>query len=233
MMQIIVIHPQNPMGRAASVDAATGPDHPWRFQTAAFRQDSIIVDGHFPRPPDAVVVDFASGQDPRTIKRIREAMEGRWGPSPRIPVLALVHARHLRQPDWFRDVDDFQCAPYDPSELCTRLRSLLRGRCKDNNMGMVVLPGTRLHTDNGIAEGDDGSLVSLTPRECELLVFLASNRGRYFDRRVLLDRVWGCDFDGGERTVDVHVRRLRTKLPSPTASLLDTRRGFGYGLRAS
>ena len=71
-----------------------------------------------------------------------------------------------------------------------------------------------------------------TPREYELLRFLALHRGKFFARDRLLDLVWGVGFEGGERTVDIHVRRLRAKMPPLAAALLETRRGLGYGLRS-
>jgi two-component system alkaline phosphatase synthesis response regulator PhoP len=71
----------------------------------------------------------------------------------------------------------------------------------------------------------------LTPREYELLQFLLTHRGRLFSRERLLDLVWGVDFEGGARTVDIHIRSLRAKLPPDAARLLTTQRGIGYGFQ--
>ena len=76
-----------------------------------------------------------------------------------------------------------------------------------------------------------GRILPLTPREFDLLRFLSLHRGKFFARDRLLDMVWGVDFEGGERTVDIHIRRLRAKMPPESAGLLETRRGIGYGLR--
>lgn len=70
----------------------------------------------------------------------------------------------------------------------------------------------------------------LTPREYDLLAFLVTHRGKFFGREQLLVLVWGIQFEGGERTVDIHIRRLRAKLPMGCADRLQTRRGTGYGI---
>ena len=76
----------------------------------------------------------------------------------------------------------------------------------------------------------DGRRIVLTAKEFALLAFLATNRGRVFSREALLGRVWGARYEGGARTVDIHVRRLRAKLGE--ALPLETLRGAGYKLRS-
>ena len=93
-----------------------------------------------------------------------------------------------------------------------------------------MIGGIRLSLAAGRAYSLDGRALPLTPREYELLRFLAEHRGRSFTREQLLLWVWGSGYDGGERTVDIHIRRLRTKLPAETAERLETRRGTGYRL---
>jgi DNA-binding response OmpR family regulator len=70
--------------------------------------------------------------------------------------------------------------------------------------------------------------VSLTFREYELLKFLATNPGRVFTRDALLNGVWGEDFFGGDRTVDVHIRRLRSKIEDEANNFIETVRNIGY-----
>lgn len=74
----------------------------------------------------------------------------------------------------------------------------------------------------------EGEVVELTFKEYELLRFLASNRGRVFTREALLNWVWGYDYYGGERTVDVHVRRLRSKIEDSKHVFIETVRNIGY-----
>jgi DNA-binding response OmpR family regulator len=74
----------------------------------------------------------------------------------------------------------------------------------------------------------NGKLVSLTFKEYELLKFLASHPGRVFTRDALLNQVWSQDYFGGDRTVDVHIRRLRSKIEDPTHVYIETVRNIGY-----
>jgi two-component system alkaline phosphatase synthesis response regulator PhoP len=74
----------------------------------------------------------------------------------------------------------------------------------------------------------DDSLVSLTFKEYELLKFLSSNKGRVFSRNDLLNEVWGYEYYGGDRTVDVHVTRLRNKIEGTGHSFIETVRNIGY-----
>jgi two-component system alkaline phosphatase synthesis response regulator PhoP len=73
-----------------------------------------------------------------------------------------------------------------------------------------------------------GKLLALTFKEYELLKFLAKNRGRVFTRETLLNEVWGYDYYGGDRTVDVHIRRLRSKIEDSTHTFIETVRNIGY-----
>ena len=73
-----------------------------------------------------------------------------------------------------------------------------------------------------------GKTLSLTFTEYGLLVFLAANSGRVFSREALLNKIWGYDYYGGDRTVDVHIRRLRAKLEWGKHSFIETVRGVGY-----
>ena len=78
-----------------------------------------------------------------------------------------------------------------------------------------------------------GRRVSLTYKEFQLLVLLASNPGRVYTRDALLSQIWGYDYLGGTRTVDVHVRRLRSKVEGPGRSYVETIRNVGYRFRSS
>jgi DNA-binding response OmpR family regulator len=75
--------------------------------------------------------------------------------------------------------------------------------------------------------------VTLTFKEFELLRFLASNMGRVFTREALLNEVWGYEYYGGDRTVDVHIRRLRSKLEDPAHTFIETVRNIGYKFKES
>jgi DNA-binding response OmpR family regulator len=79
----------------------------------------------------------------------------------------------------------------------------------------------------------EGRIVELTFKEYELLKLLAANSGRVYSREVLLDQVWGYDYYGGDRTVDVHVRRLRSKIEDSTHTFIETVRNIGYRFKKS
>ena len=124
--------------------------------------------------------------------------------------------------------DDFCVSPFHPAELEARVRHLLAARVgagparRSSQYEALVL---NLETYQAAI---DGSPLDLTYMEYELLKFLASNPGRVFTREILLSRVWGYEYYGGARTVDVHVRRLRAKLGEEHAGLIQTVRSVGY-----
>jgi two-component system response regulator ResD len=127
--------------------------------------------------------------------------------------------------------DDYVIKPFSPRELIARVRALARRGGIVADAAPVLLRFDRLEVDEAAREVRiDGVDVALKPREFALLLQLASNPGVAFSRAALLQAVWGFDFDGDERTVDVHVRRLRAKLEDEAQlpRLVQTIHGFGY-----
>ncbi|GAC1442263.1 MAG: response regulator transcription factor [Vulcanimicrobiaceae bacterium] len=127
--------------------------------------------------------------------------------------------------------DDYVVKPFSPREVVARVRAILRRSGMRHDPGPQVLRFGRLEIDEAAREARiDGTDVGLKPREYSLLLVLAGNPGVALSRDTLLERVWGYDFDGDERTVDVHVRRLRMKLEERhrLAACLHTVHGFGY-----
>jgi DNA-binding response OmpR family regulator len=123
--------------------------------------------------------------------------------------------------------DDFVVGPYDVSELATRLRHRLRRAGNENVAPRVEHGGLSMNLETYQAS-IAGRVMDLTYMEYELLRFLATNPNRVFTRETLLSRVWGYEYYGGARTVDVHVRRLRAKLGEEHAHLIQTVRSVGY-----
>jgi DNA-binding response OmpR family regulator len=125
--------------------------------------------------------------------------------------------------------DDYLAKPFSPNELVARVRALIRRSKRVEappailTFGPIVMDLTR-HT---VAE--DGREVKLTAKEFLLLQYLLEHRGRVLSRDVLLGDVWGYRYTGGTRTVDVHVRRLREKLPALVDALVTVKQ-FGYKL---
>ena len=129
--------------------------------------------------------------------------------------------------------DDYLAKPFGMMEMVSRVRALLRrapartqspSADEELRVGPLVLSPARREVSC------DGQPLNLTLREFDLLSFLMRSPGVVFNRETLLQRVWGWDFDGGSRTVDVHVQTLRQKL-GDESGLIETVRGVGYRLK--
>jgi DNA-binding response OmpR family regulator len=124
--------------------------------------------------------------------------------------------------------DDFILEPYDRSELLLRIRKLIGDERPDEEQ---LVSGDLMVNTSQAEVFLKGRPVELTFREYELLRFLASHPGRMYSRDALLNHVWGYDYFGGDRTVDVHIRRLRSKIEDAEHSFIDTVRNMGYRFR--
>lgn len=186
----------------------------WEGAGADARVRAIVVEGG-DRPDLAVAALRGLRRDPQ----LAEA-----------PTLLAVPERQVTRVEPQSGFDDFIVLPYFPAELYARIRRLEWQKSEFLTDERVKVGG--LVIDRAAREVSlGGHRVQLTAKEFSLLAFLAQNRGRVFPRATLLARVWGPRYEGGARTVDIHVRRLRAKLGD--ALPLETRRGAGYVLRAA
>ncbi|HEY78805.1 MAG TPA: response regulator transcription factor [Dehalococcoidia bacterium] len=146
----------------------------------------------------------------------------------RLPVMALIARDRLDGIDVSLDIDDLIISPADNRELVLRIKRLLSKRNGNQGNGELITCDGLVIDLAKCEVMVDGNVVDLTFREYELLKFLASNRGRVYTRDALLNKVWGYDYYGGDRTVDVHIRRLRSKIEDAKRTFIETVRNIGY-----
>jgi DNA-binding response OmpR family regulator len=145
-----------------------------------------------------------------------------------IPLITLISRENLNSID--SSIDDFVVKPYEANEVTVRIKRILRQKGDIDNediirCGDLVIDLAKYQVSLG------NKSILLTFREYQLLKFLASNKGKVFTREALLNKVWGWDYYGGDRTVDVHIRRLRSKIEDTTYTFIETVRNIGYRFR--
>jgi DNA-binding response OmpR family regulator len=145
---------------------------------------------------------------------------------PRVPVVIVLERDSVERYPWHEVADEFLYPGAPAAEVRVRL-AMLRRRAGSGDGTMIRLGPLMIDTESYRVTAD-GRPLDLTFKEFELLRFLASAPGRVSTRPSLLREVWGYDFYGGTRTVDVHVRRLRAKLGPEYEHLIETVRGVGY-----
>ena len=148
-------------------------------------------------------------------------------PFKELPLVLLVTEEQLGRIDFGWGVDDYLTLPVSAKRLAERLNFLVwklhRVALKNGfSLGELVIDFERYEVRV------KGAPVDLTYKEFELLKFLATHPGKPFTREILLDKVWGYDYYGGTRTVDVHIRRLRAKIELGGAAYIETVRNVGY-----
>src|SRR5215210_3889148 len=171
--------------------------------------------------PEAVLVDAAEnpGQGHAVLRALAEAGAA-------VAVVAIVERADLERFAWHELAEDVFYPGAPEAEIRIRLAMLRRRHASsDGSVIRLGLLALDVHTYRVTAAGRP---LDLTFKEFELLRFLASRPGRVFTRPTLLREVWGYDFYGGTRTVDVHVRRLRAKLGPEHEHLVETVRSVGY-----
>jgi len=177
---------------------------------------------------EVVLVEVGEGQPYQKTEELCRALKL----ERRLPLVALVsknafaaYAGELKT----LLCDDFILEPYDRQELLLRITKLIGEEKHAGDQQLVI--GDLVINLTQAEVFLSGRAVELTFREYELLRFLASHPGRMYSRDALLNSVWGYDYFGGDRTVDVHIRRLRSKIEDAEHNFIDTVRNMGYRFR--
>ncbi|MFC1952262.1 winged-helix domain-containing protein [Chloroflexota bacterium] len=193
------------------------------FTCSIVSGDNGVMEQISRQPPGLVLIEI-DGRSPDS--RIWGLIQG-IKQQRNLPTMALVSEEMLDSIDGHHDLDDFLTSPYDIEELVLRINRLLHRTREIDGDEMVRCDD--LMIDLAKCEVTvEGRTVELTFKEYELLKFLASNKGRVYTREALLNKVWGYDYYGGDRTVDVHIRRLRSKIEDSKHTFIKTVRNIGY-----
>jgi DNA-binding response OmpR family regulator len=174
-------------------------------------------------PPHLVLLDIVGARfDSKVLslsRRIRSEVN--------IPLIGLVPREIIDNLDSDFSLDDLVVKPWNLDEVVVRIKRILR-QTNDLDSKEIMKCGDLVIDSAKYEVSLGGEPIVLTFKEYQLLKFLASNKGKVFTRETLLAKVWGWDYYGGDRTVDVHIRRLRSKIEDRSHSFIDTLRNIGY-----
>ena len=176
---------------------------------------------------DALLLSLIDEPDPLTVREILRADRL----SPRTALLAILRSEQLQALDPALALDDFIVLPVSSAEVQSRVQRAMQARSNDGDSNQIRC-GDLTIDQAGYKAYVDNRPIELTFKEYELLKFLAQNQDKVCTREMLLNRVWGYDFYGGGRTVDVHIRRLRSKIEDRGHTFIQTVRNVGYRLHA-
>lgn len=185
------------------------------------------TDADQPGEHDVIIIDFAAAAEDALARHFLQAAQS--GDAP--PVIAVVAPGQLAGLDPARELDDFVLSGAAAEEIVARVRQAVWKRHRVDTRNILKCGDLVMDLANYTVHVA-GHPVELTYKEYELLRFLATNQGRVVNRETLLSKVWGYDFYGGARTVDVHIRRLRSKIEDRHNTFVETVRNVGYRFRA-
>jgi DNA-binding response OmpR family regulator len=197
---------------------------PGRFDLGDLDEEELLAS-----PATIVVVDAGDEllRASRCLRKIKT-----FGPLSETPTILAVTVPRLSALDFSVGFDDFVLRPIVPAELYARLRQL-DWRTATFGSDEVIKADDLVIDVAGYEAHLGGRRLDFTHQEFELLRFLAQNRGRVYTREQLLQKVWGYEYAGGTRTVDIHVRRVRAKLGPAAGGLVETVRNVGYKMRSA
>ena len=195
------------------------------FKARGFEDGKEFLEALALETPELILLDIMlpemSGID--ILKRLRAGARTR-----NIPVIMATAkgAEYERVNALDLGADDYLTKPFSLIEMVARINAVLR-RCNGNVQSEEIVLGTLSLNEANHEVKVNGKIIDLTLKEYELLLLMLKRQGRVFSRDQLLDRIWGTEYDGESRTVDVHIRTLRQKL-GEMEYIIKTVRGVGY-----
>ena len=195
------------------------------LESKGFEKPSDFWKGIGEEIPSLVILDVMLPEEDglEVLKKLRNRSETK-----QVPVIMLTakDSGYDKVIGLDSGADDYVSKPFGMMELISRIKALMRRTADETKKDEYTVGGLYVCPSKHIVRAG-GNDVVLTYKEFELLCLLISNRGTVFNRDQILQRIWGFEFDGENRTVDVHIRTLRTKL-GECGRLVETVRGIGY-----
>jgi DNA-binding response OmpR family regulator len=223
VFSIVIVSNQDEVHRLAATAFATTD-----YELSSVPHSDSTADELGQNPPYVLIFDHGDGghiQEWRSIATHEQLREN-------TALLALFRAEQPQLLDVSPPPEDFVLWPANSVELLLRVRAILRRRANVDAENILRCGDLVIDLAN-YKVTLEGHPIELTFKEYELLRFLASNRDKVFTREALLNRVWGYDYFGGARTVDVHIRRLRSKIEDRGHAFIETIRNVGYRFHES
>ena len=222
---VLIVEDEDPILELIAVNLEHAGQVPWRARTV--EEAEALINKAL---PDVVLLDWMLPRESGVAFARRLRAERR---TKDIPIIMLTARAEERDKIAGLDsgADDYVTKPFSPKELIARIKAVLRRRAPELTEDAVEISGLRLDPLAHRVTGG-GRMIDLGPTEFRLLHFFMTHPDRIYSRTQLLDAVWGDHVFVEERTVDVHIRRLRQALSSTGHErLIGTVRGSGYGLR--
>jgi len=194
------------------------------FEAQGFERPSLFWEAIEQERPDLLLLDIMLPEEDglQVLDKLRKL---RYGEDLPVILLTAKSSEYDKVVGLENGADDYLTKPFGMMELIARIKAVLR-RTGVRETHLIQMDGISISPEKHEITAD-GEQVRLTGKEYELLTYLIENRDIVVSREQLLNRIWGYDFDGESRTVDVHIRSLRKKLGS-CAGVIQTVRGFGY-----
>lgn len=197
--------------------------------TKGYEKPSLFWQGVKEEAPDLVLLDIMLPEEDglTVLEKLRQDKDLK-----DVPVIMLTakNTEYDKVLGLDKGADDYVAKPFGIMELVARIKALLRRskayEASTQKSTVLTVGNLSLYPDKHVVKVD-GEQITLTLKEYELLLMLMENRGIVLNRDQLLNKIWGYEFDGESRTVDVHIRTLRAKLKT-AGDLVETVRGVGY-----